>query len=146
MEPVRKVISICGGAGSGKSQLAKAVASRLGSDRCSRVPTDYFLRSATQPLADYLLAPLEYDWDLLGRVLALPPGTETSTPDFDFETFQRRSQLGGRKLTIREVMLIDSMPPYPQSDLVILISAPSEMRRMRLMSRDQVWGTAVAKR
>jgi len=73
-------------------------------------------------------------------------GTETSTPDFDFETFQRRSQLNGRDLTVREIMLIDSITPYPRSDLVILISVPSEIRRARVMSRDRVWGTQVAKR
>src|SRR5215213_100447 len=83
------ILSIYGPAGAGKSQLAKAVAERLGSDRCARVPADYYLLpTGVQPAIGFR-EPLRYDWALLRRLLDLPKGTATSTPDFDFERLRR---------------------------------------------------------
>jgi uridine kinase len=139
------VVSICGPAGSGKSQLAKALVAHLGPDHC-RVPTDYYLIPARERLLDYFAKPLRYDWEFLTRVLSLPLGTETTTPDFDFDTFQRRADAGGRPFTSRPLMLVDAMEPYPSSAACILIDAPASIRHARIAARDDVWNTRVRER
>jgi uridine kinase len=139
-------VSICGPAGAGKSQLAKAVAARVGPERCARVPTDYFLVPADGPLPDYLARPLRYDWDLLALVLALPVGTMTSTPDFDFARFQRLAETGGRPVRVCPLMLVDAMEPYPPSDARLLLRAPDTIRHVRIATRDAVWQTRVRDR
>jgi uridine kinase len=140
------ILSICGPSGAGKSQLAKALAAHLGEDRCSRVPTDYYAIPATGPLAVYFAQPLRYDWALLARVLALPEGTATSTPNFDFDRFQRVAETGGRPFTVRQVMVLDAMEPYPQSDALVLLRVPDEVRQERISARDLIWNTRVQER
>ncbi len=140
------IVSICGPSGSGKSQLAKAVCALLGEKICARVPTDYFLVPNWRPAATYVSEPLTYDWEILDRRLALPIGSTTSTPDFDFELFHRAAEFGGRAFDIRPVMLIDSMRPHPRSNLIVLLSAPEDVRRTRLAARDLEWGTRVQNR
>lgn len=142
------VVSLCGPSNAGKSQLAKAAAAQLGPEIASRVPVDYFFvpRPETVSLEVYFSHPLRWDWGLLRERLALPVGTETSTPDVDFVAFKRRADKGGLPLTIRPVMICDAMGPYPQSDLVVLLEVPDEVRRSRVEERDRRWGTVVADR
>jgi hypothetical protein len=83
---------------------------------------------------------------LLGERLAAPPDTALTTPDFDFEAFQRRAPHGGRAFVAREVVLVDAMYPYPGAAVSILVSAGEGRRRERVAGRDLVWGTAVAGR
>jgi uridine kinase len=142
----RIILSICGPSGAGKSQLAKSLAAHLGADRCSRVPTDYYAIPATGPLALYFTQPLRYDWALLARVLPLPEGTATSTPNFDFDRFQRLAETGGRPFTLRRVMVLDAMEPYPDSDALVLLRVPEEVRQERIAARDQIWHTRVRER
>lgn len=136
----RIVISICGGSGAGKSQLAKQLVEHLGADYCSRVPTDYYLLpgGATEPLT--------YDWQLLAQTLALPNNTQCTTPDFDFELFTRRAINGGRPFCLRPVMVVDAMQPYPQADYTFWLQAPEHERRRRITARDAIWQTRVIDR
>lgn len=133
----RRVVSICGPAGTGKSQLAKALAERLGPVRCARIPTDYFLL----PSNPSSVQPYRWDWELLKRVLAFSDGTSMTTPSFDFERMCRLAETGGRPFTLRSTVLIDAIEPYPRSGLTILITAPEAMRRERIVARDEVWGS-----
>src|SRR4051794_24431085 len=126
------VVSICGPAGAGKSQLVKALVEVLGAEVASRVPTDYFAIPATASLVSYFHLPLRYEWESLSRRLNEPLGTEVSTPDFDFEQFQRRAETGGRSFTIRPVMIVDAMESYPQSQAIVLLTIPGETRQARI--------------
>lgn len=140
------MLSICGPSGAGKSQLAKALVVELGETVCARIPTDYFLLPADEPLEAYFAKPLRYDWPLLEAALALALGTDTSTPDFDFTTFQRRGIAGGLPFTIRPLMVTDAIVPYPNADAIVLLSVPDDVRRQRLAQRDAIWGTQVLDR
>lgn len=142
----RLVLSICGPSGAGKSQLAKALVRLLGEATCVRVPTDYYLRPATEPLESYLRQPVQYDWPLLDRDLSAPDGLMLTTPDFDFDSFVRRAERGGRPFRASPVMVLDGMYPYPTADATILLHVPSPIRRQRIRTRDQGWGTDVAAR
>jgi hypothetical protein len=121
------------------------VAARLGVERCSRIPTDYFLVSVDD--ADLESAtPLSYDWDLLGRLLTLPDGAETTTPDFDFTVLRRRAEFGGRPVVTRLIMLTDGFAPAPQNKVRVLLDAPAALRRDRVAARDRKWRTRVVAR
>jgi uridine kinase len=143
---MRLVVSISGASGVGKSQLAKAVAARLGDDLCARVPADYFIVPATQPLPEYFEQPLAYDWDLLEQTLAEPIGTTARTPGLDFTLFQRTATAEQRPFMIRPVMVVDAMYPYPGADLTVLVEVPESVRRARVAERDLRWNTDVAAR
>lgn len=142
------VVSICGPSNAGKSQLAKATVQVLGATIASRIPVDYFLvpHSPESSPEAYFSAPMRWDWPLLLSRLALPAGTVTSTPDMDFNTFRRNGDFGGLPFTIRPVMICDAMAPYPESDLVVLLDVPADVRQRRIVERDQRWGTSVAGR
>jgi len=142
----RVVVSLCGPSGSGKSRLAQALAERLGTATSVRVPADYYLVPANEAREAYLRQPLQYDWALLGAVLATPDGHAITTPNFDFERFQRRTDAGGKTFMMRRVAILDAMYPYPWADLRVLIAAPSHLRQARVAARDTVWGTRVAQR
>lgn len=141
----RRLVSIYGPAGAGKSQLAKAVAACLGPERCSRIPTDYFLVSMDEDHVE-ATTPLSYDWNLLDRLLTLPGGAETSTPDFDFTVLRRRAETGGRPVVPRPIMLTDGFAPAPQSEVRILLDAPAALRHDRIAARDREWNRRVVAR
>ncbi|HEV2074446.1 MAG TPA: hypothetical protein VGR29_12485 [Thermomicrobiales bacterium] len=142
------VVSLCGPSNAGKSQLAKATVAALGSEVASRVPVDYFFipRPESVSLDAFFSQPLGWDWDLLRERLALPVGTRTSTPDADFDAFQRRAPDGGPGFTVRPIMLCDAMAPFPQSDLIALIDVSDTQRLRRVAERDLPWGTSVGNR
>lgn len=144
--PRRIVVSIRGGSGSGKSQLAKALVGQLGQDRSARIPADYYLTPASEPLDRFLAKPLDYDWDLIARVVALPDGIAVLAPDFDFVSFRRAAPSGGIPFIVRQVLFVDAMYPAPAADLTIRLFVPERVRRARVAARDAAWGTKVAGR
>jgi len=139
------VVSLYGPSCVGKSQTAKALAACLGGERAARMPTDPFIvpRPAGMSMAVYRSRPLAWDWALVARRLALKLGTATSTPDFDFDAFTRRSDVGGMAFTVRPVMILDAIAPYPDAGLHVLLEAPDEVRRERIVKRDRRWGSHV---
>ncbi len=141
-------VTIFAPSGCGKSQLAKATAEQLGTDLATRVPTDYFFmpRPAAMPMAKFDCLPLRYDWALIASLLALPIGTQVSTPDAEFTTFTRQADSGGRAFVIRPVMLFDAMVPYPNADLFVRVDVPGSVRLERIQDRDIRWGSNVAQR
>ena len=141
-------VTIYAPSGSGKSQLAKATAELLGPDLATRVPTDYFFipRPVAMPMATFDCLPLGYDWALIASLLALPIGTQVSTPDAEFTTFTRRAETGGLPFVIRPVMLLDAMVPYPHASLRVRIDVPDDVRLHRIRERDVRWGSNVAQR
>ena len=141
-------VSVFGPSGAGKSQVARALAVALGEETAARVPADSFLvpRPPGMPMAEYRARPLAWDWALLAERLALPLGTRTTTPDFDFDAFVRRDEIGGLPFTVRPLMIVDAMAPYPDADLTVRLDVPDEVRRERLIDRDRRWGTRVIDR
>jgi uridine kinase len=138
------VVSIAGGAGSGKSQLALAVVRMLGEDVASRVPMDWYLVPRDAPMAEWLRRPLAWDHDAVRELLAAPGGETRLTPPFDCRTFQRSEATGERKaIPIRPVMLLDAMEPWPDADLSVLLDASDEVRWQRIAERDVRWRTRV---
>lgn len=146
MPALPTIVSICGPSGSGKSHLAKAVAEALGPDRCTRIPTDYFLLLPAHPPSSQPVLALGWDWALLDEVLAEPPGTPVTTPDVDFDGLVRRAPSGGLPFVVRPVMLTDALAPHPAASFRILLTAPASIRRARVAARDVKWNSRVIDR
>lgn len=141
-------ITIYAPSGAGKSQLAKHTAAMLGEDIANRVAVDNFLAPRPEAMSREAFdrLPLRYDWDLLAARLSLPVGTRSSAPDVDFETFFRRANTGGPTFTVRPVMLLDAMEPYPHADARVMLVVDKAVRLDRIAERDVRWGTNVRER
>ncbi len=140
------IISICGAAGSGKSELAKKLAKELGSHMALRIPCDYFLKSVQyDSLEEFISTPFKWDWKLLKNFLSQPISTIHEIPDYDFNKYTRISKTGGIALTIRRYIILDSILPYPESDFIIKIETPNNLRLERLKARDKKWNSNVVK-
>lgn len=134
------IISICGAAGSGKSELAKHLAKSIGSHMALRIPCDYFLKSVQyNSFEEFISVPFKWDWKLLKNFLSHPIGTIHSIPDYDFNKYTRISKTGGITLTIRRYIILDSILPCPESDFIIKIETPNNLRLKRLKERDKKW-------
>lgn len=101
---------------------------------------------AAEPLERYFRKPLQYDWELLARVLPASEGTTVATPALDFTTFRRASTAEARFFTIRPLLVVAAMYPYPGADIKILITTKADVRKDRIAQRDAVWGTDVVRR
>lgn len=143
----RVIVSISGPAGTGKSQLALAVAGLLGEDIAARLPMDWFIEPRATPMADWLSRPIAYDHEAVREILTAPDGEIRSTPPFDFTTFRHSETSGDRRpVPIRPVMILDAMEPWPGADLSVLVETPVEVRYRRIEERDARWGTTVIDR
>jgi uridine kinase len=140
------IISICGAAGSGKSELAKQLVKELGSHMALRIPCDYFLKSVQyNSFEEFISAPFKWDWKLLKNFLSHPIGTINEIPDYDFHKYIRLNKTGGITLTIRRYIFLDSTLPYPESNFTILLEAPADLRMQKLKERDKKWNSNVVK-
>jgi uridine kinase len=140
------IISICGAAGSGKSELAKQLVKTLGSHMALRIPCDYFLKSVEYNSFDeFISTPFKWDWKLLKNFISHPISTIGSIPEYDFNKFTRISKTGGIELTIRRYIFLDSTLPYPESSHIILLETPPDLRMQRLKERDKKWNSNVVK-
>jgi uridine kinase len=144
----RLIVSIVGPSNAGKSQLARHVSALAGANEVCRVPTDYFLqpRARGESLEGYWARPFEWDWALLADRLLGADGSARTTPDFDFTTFERRSDLGGLSLVLRPVMVLDAIDAFPGARLVVRIDCAEQVRRERVRERDARWGSQVGER
>lgn len=139
-------ISICGAAGSGKSELAKQLVKELGSHMALRIPCDYFLKSVKYNSFDeFISTPFKWDWKLLKNFISHPIGTTVAIPEYDFNKYTRISKTGGITLIIRRYIFLDSTLPYPECDCTILLEAPADLRLRRLKERDKKWNSNVVK-
>lgn len=141
------VISICGAAGTGKSALANEMTVIMGKDISCRIPTDYFLKSYSGMSYDeFITTPFKYDWDLLKKTISEPINHEITIPDYDFSKFNRISKTGGRDIILKRYVFIDSMLPYPESRIIIKLTAKDELRYERIRKRDSAQNTNSARR
>lgn len=140
----RLVVSVCGPSGSGKSSLAVGLVEALGTGLASRVPADWYLLDA--PPGAATVAPYAWDWLRLTADLAGPDGRLVHTPRFDFARMRRGDPGSAKGFTLRPVMLVDAMRPYPAAGLVVRLEVGPDERRRRLAERDARWGTSVLTR
>ncbi len=137
-------IGICGGSGSGKSSLAKALAARFPAGYASLISLDaYYHRKADFPAAikgnfdhpDSLEASL-----LAEHLQALARGETVEVPCYDFSRHDRSTEthtVNAAPLIIIDGILLFALPVVAELlDLSVFVDAPADVRLARRLRRD----------
>ena len=139
-------IGICGGTGSGKTTIARAIVDAVGAERVVLVEQDSYYRNLTDmPLDERHQANFDHpdsiDSDMLvNHLMRLKQGLTVEMPLYDFVTHTRSDQIEviePRPVVIVEGILIFAEPRVLDLlDVRIFVDTPSDVRLMRRLRRD----------
>jgi uridine kinase len=140
------LIGICGGTGSGKTTIARAMIEAVGSDRVVLVEQDsYYLNLADMPLDERHQANFDHpdsiDSDMLvNHLMRLKQGLTVEMPLYDFVTHTRSDRIEiiePKPVVIVEGILIFSEPRVLDLlDVRVFVDTPDDVRLMRRLRRD----------
>jgi len=140
------IIGICGGTGSGKTTMARALVERIGADDVNLIEQDaYYKNLASLPLDERRIANFDHpdslDIDnLAADVKCLKDGDTVEIPVYDFTTHTRKSDplvLTPKPVTILEGILILSIPALrDHMDIKVYLDTSSDTRLLRRIRRD----------
>ncbi|HXF43010.1 MAG TPA: uridine kinase [Pyrinomonadaceae bacterium] len=140
------IIGICGGTGSGKTTIARAIQESIGSEKVVLVEQDSYYRNlADMPLDDRHQANFDHpdsiDSDLLvNHLLRLKQGLRIEMPLYDYVTHTRSNKIEviePRPVVIVEGILIFAEPRVLNLlDLRIFVDTPDDIRLIRRLRRD----------
>jgi len=146
MKPL--IIGVAGGSGSGKSTVARNVASALGEASVAFLDMDaYYLDHAHLPFEQRRLVnwdhPNAFDWDLLVRHLTdLSEGRAIDKPVYDFHAHVRSQTVV--QIPPADVIVIDGILLFVDSrvrdlcDVKVFVDADADIRLIRRIRRDMV--------
>jgi len=147
--PVRidfMIIGICGGTGSGKTTIARAIVDAVGEDNVVLVEQDSYYRNlADMPLDERHQANFDHpdslDSDMLvNHILRLKQGLSVEMPLYDFRTHTRSDRIEiiePRPVVIVEGILIFAEPRVLDLlDVRVYVDTPDDIRLMRRLRRD----------
>ena len=146
MKPL--IIGVAGGTGSGKSTVARNVASALGEASVAFLDMDaYYLDHAHLPFEQRRLVnwdhPNAFDWDLLVRHLTdLSEGRPIDKPVYDFHAHVRSQTVV--QIPPADVIVIDGILLFVDSrvrdlcDVKVFVDADADIRLIRRIRRDMV--------
>jgi uridine kinase len=139
-------IGICGGTGSGKTTIARAIVDAVGADRVVLVEQDSYYRNlADMPLDERHQANFDHpdsiDSDMLvNHLLRLKQGLTVEMPLYDFVTHTRSDRIEiikPKPVVIVEGILIFAEPRVLDVlDVRIFVDTPDDVRLMRRLRRD----------
>jgi len=139
-------IGIAGGSGSGKSTVARNVASALGTTSVAFIDMDaYYNNYAHLPAEDRRRMnwdhPDAFDWELLvGQLRRLGGGEAIDKPVYDFLTHSRRPET--TRVEPAEVIVIDGILLFADErvrdlcDVKVFVDADADIRLIRRIRRD----------
>jgi len=140
------IIGICGGTGSGKTTIARAIVESVGADKVVLVEQDSYYRNlADMPLDERHQANFDHpdslDSDLLvNHILRLKQGLSIEMPVYDFATHTRSSEVEvvvPQPVVIVEGILIFAEPRVLDLlDVRVYVDTPDDIRLMRRLRRD----------
>lgn len=144
MKPL--VIGIVGGSGSGKSTVARNLASALSAASVAFIDMDGYYRN----FADYSLEerrrmnwdhPDAFDWDLLVEQLSdLAAGREIAKPEYDFVTHARRPERvpvpPAQVVVVDGILLFVDERVRDLCDVKVFVDADADVRLIRRIKRD----------
>ena len=136
------IIGMAGGTASGKSTLARRLASRLG-DRLLVITHDRYYRDVAEPRGHNYDHPSALDTRLLVENLdALRAGESALLPDYDFRTHRRRpapERVPPRPLVLVEGILVLADAALRQRmDFTVYVHTADDLRLARRLGRDTV--------
>jgi uridine kinase len=139
-------IGICGGTGSGKTTIARAIVDTVGGERVVLVEQDSYYRNlADMPLDERHQANFDHpdsiDSDMLvNHLIRLKQGLTVEMPLYDFVTHTRSDRIETikpRSVVIVEGILIFAEPRVLDLlDVRVFVDTPDDIRLMRRLRRD----------
>ena len=142
------IIGICGGTGSGKTTIARAIVDAVGAEHVVVIEQDSYYRNlADMPLDERHQANFDHpdsiDSDMLVKhIRRLKQGQEVEMPLYDFVTHTRSDRIEiiePRPVVIVEGILIFAEPRVLDLlDLRIFVDTPDDVRLIRRLKRDIV--------
>lgn len=140
------IIGICGGTGSGKTTIARAIVDSVGAKNVVLIEQDSYYRNLSDmPLDERHQANFDHpdsiDSDMLVKhLIRLKQGLEVEMPLYDFVTHTRSEQIEiiePKPVVIVEGILIFAEPRVLDLlDLRIYVDTPDDVRLMRRLRRD----------
>lgn len=140
------IIGICGGTGSGKTTIARAIVDAVGSENVVLIEQDSYYRNlADMPLDERHHANFDHpdaiDSDLLvNHIKRLKLGQSIDRPVYDMVTHTRRDHvevIEPRRVVIVEGILIFAEPRILELlDVRVFVDTPDDIRLMRRLRRD----------
>ena len=140
------IIGICGGTGSGKTTIARALVDAVGKEKVVLVEQDSYYRNlADMPLDERHQANFDHpdslDSDMLvNHILRLKQGLSVEMPLYDFKTHTRSDQIvviDPKPVVIVEGILIFAEPRVLDLlDVRVFVDTPDDIRLMRRLRRD----------
>ena len=140
------IIGICGGTGSGKTTIARAIVEAVGAENVVLVEQDSYYRNlADMPLDERHQANFDHpdsiDSDMLvNHLIRLKQGLAVEMPLYDFVTHTRSDQIiiiHPRPVVIIEGILIFAEPRVLDLlDVRVFVDTPDDIRLMRRLERD----------
>ena len=140
------IIGICGGTGSGKTTIARAIVEAVGAKNVVLVEQDSYYRNLIDmPLDERHQANFDHpdslDSDMLvNHILRLKQGLSAEMPLYDFKTHTRSDEIEiiePRPVVIVEGILIFAEPRVLDLlDVRVFVDTPDDIRLMRRLKRD----------
>ncbi len=140
------IIGICGGTGSGKTTIARAIVESVGARKVVLVEQDSYYRNLSDmPLDERKQANFDHpdslDSDMLvNHILRLKQGLAVEMPLYDFKTHTRSDKIEviePRPVVIVEGILIFAEPRVLDLlDVRVYVDTPDDIRLIRRLKRD----------
>jgi uridine kinase len=140
------IIGICGGTGSGKTTIARAIVDSVGARNVILIEQDsYYKNLADMPLDERHQANFDHpeaiDFDILiGHIKRLKEGESIEMPLYDMVTHTRRNEtetFEPKPVVIVEGILIFAEPRILSLlDVRVFVDTPDDLRLMRRLRRD----------
>jgi len=140
------IIGICGGTGSGKTTIARAIVDTVGAQNVVLIEQDSYYRNlADMPLDERHQANFDHpdsiDSDMLfNHIQRLKQGLTVEMPLYDFKTHTRSSQIEviePKAVVIVEGILIFAEPRIlGMLDVRVFVDTPDDIRFIRRLKRD----------
>jgi uridine kinase len=140
------IIGICGGTGSGKTTIARAIVDAVGAENVVLVEQDSYYRNlADMPLDERQQANFDHpdslETDMLvDNILRLKQGLRVEMPLYDFKTHTRSNRIEiiePRPVVIVEGILMFAEPRVLELlDVKVFVDTPDDIRLLRRLRRD----------
>ena len=140
------IIGICGGTGSGKTTIARAIVDAVGAQNVVLIEQDSYYRNlADMPLDERHQAHFDHpdsiDSDMLvNHLIRLKQGLKVEMPLYDFKTHTRSDEIEiiePKPVVIVEGILIFAEPRVLDLlDVRVFVDTPDDIRLMRRLKRD----------
>ena len=140
------IIGICGGTGSGKTTIARAIVEVVGEKKVVLVEQDSYYRNlADMPLYERHQANFDHpdslDSDMLvNHILRLKQGLQVEMPLYDFKTHTRSDKI--ETIEPRPVVIVEGILIFAEArvldllDVRIYVDTPDDIRLIRRLKRD----------